>query len=212
MKSILVSCVVLFVLMITSVRSFGDSLRKTDFATVEAGAFVWGDPLMDDTFGPFIDLFGSFNKKINDNFAALVKAEYITADGETQGIDVSADGVKGGASLVYMLSTAHTATPYLLGGGLVEYRNVAGSAGNETAEEDDTDLGFELGGGVEFDFNPKTLLDLGLLYQNISDFDSIAANVKIGYALTDEISAILNGSYAFDEEDYFVRGGLAFKL
>ena len=194
------------------VRSFGDSLRKTDHVDVEAGVFVWGDDAIDEVFGPFIALSGAFNKMLNDNLAVLGTVGYITADGSSEGVDLAFDGIKGVADAVYLLAPANAVDPYVLGGILMEYNKIEGSGGGYSDSEDESDIGFDLGGGVEFDLNPKFLLDLGLLYQNIADFDSIAAKARLGCAINAKTTLVFDSYYAFDENDFYALAGVAVKL
>lgn len=212
MKAIRVAVLPLVALLFVSQNTWGSTLRNTDYMDVEVGTFAFGDEVNNDIFGSFIDIFGSFNKTMNDNAALLTKVEYITADGSSQGVDLTFDGIKAGISFVYLLSPGTAADPYALAGALGEYNRIEGSSSGYTANDDDTEAGFELGGGLEFDLDPKSVLDLGLLYQSIGDFDSIAANARVGFVLNEKTTLVLAGSYAFDEEDYYARVGVAIKL
>jgi opacity protein-like surface antigen len=201
------------VVSISSVHCYGESLRNTDYISVEAGAFTYGDKVMDDIFGTHVDLFGSVNKRLNQNVAALGKLEGIYGEGSSAGIDLTHYGLKGGLSLVYLVSPEKSAAdPYILAGGLVEYNQVEGSAGGESASKDETEVGFEIGGGIEFDLGSKTFGDVGLLYQNIGEFDSLTPNARLGYAFSEKLTGLLSVGYALDEEDYWLRLGLGVKL
>ncbi len=199
------------IISLVSVRGFADSLRNADYLNLEAGAFVSGDKLINDIFGPHLDAFGALNKMLTDNFSALGKVEGIYGEGSKSGIDLTRSGLKAGLSLVGLLTPGKPVDPYVLAGGLFEYNRVTASAGGADENDSDSEFGFEVGGGIEFNLEPKTLLDLGVLYQKFSDFDSIYANARIGYAFTTSVTLLIEGGYAFDEEDYYARAGIAVK-
>lgn len=212
MKSCIVACVVIFTLMLVSVNSFGDSLRKVDYISAGIGIDVFGDPVIDDIFGPFFNISGAINKKVTDSISLLGRGLYSAASGDTQGVDVSADKLNGAVSMVYLLFPSNAITPYLVAGGLFQYAKIEAVSGNESIDEDDSDIGFELGGGIEFDLGQKTLLDIFALYQSAGDFDAFGGGANFGYALNAKTILTLGGDYSFDEEDYGVHVGVAFKL
>lgn len=214
MSKVLSALSILAVLVgLSSTRCIAESLRNTDYASVEAGVFAYGDEFVDEIFGPHANLFGSINKKLNPNVALLGKLEGIFGEGSSGGVDLTHEGVKAGVSLVYLLSPENSsADPYLQAGGLVMYNRVDGSDGGESDSEDDSDAGFEVGGGIEFDLGPKSFGDVGLLYQSVGDFDALTPNVRFGYALSEKLTGLLTAGYALDEEDYWARLGLAVKL
>ncbi len=206
------TCVVVTaIICLVSGSGFAQTLRDTDYFTLEAGTFVSGDKLINDIFGPHLDAFGALNKMLTDNFSVLGKVEGIYGEGSKSGIDLTRSGLKAGLSLVGLLMPGKPVDPYVLAGGLFEYNRVTASAGGADENDSDSEFGFEIGGGIEFNLEPKTLLDLGVLYQKFSDFDSIYANARIGYALTTSVTLLLEGGYAFDEEDYYARAGIAVK-
>jgi opacity protein-like surface antigen len=213
MNKVHASLLILLALIgLTSGRSFAGSLRNTDYISVEAGAFVYGDEVIDDAFGAHANLSGSINKMLNHNAVILVKLEGLYGEGESAGVDLTHGGLKGGVSLMYLLAPEKSADPYILAGGLIMYNEVESSDGDNTVSEDDSDAGFEIGGGVEFDLGPKSFGDLGLLYQNVGNFDALSPNVRFGCALNEKITGLFTAGYAIDEEDVWARLGLAVKL
>lgn len=198
---------------LSTATCIADRLRSTDYVSVEGGIFTYGDEALDEIFGPHADLFGSANWMVAPNLAVLGKLEGILGEGSSGGVDLTHEGLKGGLSLVYLVSPEKgSADPYLLAGGLAMYNRVEGSSGGDTASEDDTDVGYEVGGGIEFDIGAKSFGDVGLLYQSVGDFDSLSPNARFGYALSEKFTGLLAGGYSVDEEDYWVRVGLGVKL
>lgn len=192
---------------------FAEGFRDKDYVSVEGGVFTYGDEVVDEVFGAHLVLFGSLNKVVNPNVAVLGKIEGIYGEGSSAGVDLTHDGLKGGLSLVYLVSPENdAASPYLLAGGLAIYNRVEGSANGDTADEDDSDVGFEVGGGIEFDLGPQSFADVGLVYQSVGDFDALTPNARLGFEFSEKTTGLLTAGYALDEEDYWVRLGLGVKL
>ena len=198
--------------MLFVVPAHAEGLRGADYLTLEAGAFTYGDDVIDDAFGTHIDLFGSLNKALTRNVTLLGKIEGIYADGSKDGIDLTHTGVKAGLSGVYLIAPDNAANPYILAGGLFEYNQIEGSVGGDSESEDDTDVGFEVGGGVEFALGTQAIADVGLIYQSIGDFDSLTPTARLGFAFNEKTLGLLTVGYALDEEDSWIRAGLAVKL
>jgi len=204
--------ILIIAICFTSIRSYAEGLRNTDYATVEAGAFKFGDELIDDIFGTYINLYGSANKMLNNNASVLGELEGIYGEGSSEGIDLTSTGVKGELSLVYLLMPNEAIDPYLIAGGLFEYNRIEASAAGETEDDDDSNAGFQVGGGIEFDLGEKAFGDIALVYQNIGDFDSLTPNVRFGYTLSEKAVLLLTAGYAIDEEDMWARLGVGVKL
>lgn len=206
----------LFVLASTICTSFNishaASLRDSDYITIEGGAFKFGDEVVDDIFGTYAGLFGEVNKIIDNHFSVLGTLGGIYGEGSSEGIDLTHTGLKAGLGLVFMVAPENsTANPYLLAGGLYEYNEIEGEASGTTQSEDDSDYGYEVGGGIEIEMGSKALIDLGLAYQSIGDFDSLTTKARLGYEIGANTLGLLTFGYALDEEDIRLLLGVGVK-
>lgn len=192
-------------------NSFAAGLHGSDYVDFEAGAFKYGDEVVDDLLGTHADFLGAVNKKITSNVDLLASGEFIFAYKDKDGIKVDHEGVKAGLRLNLLLAPGKAIAPYLLAGGLYEYNRLAGTSDSESASKDDSDFGGEAGGGVEFDLAPL-LIDANLIYQKFQDFDTFATEAKLALALNEKIIPFVVGRYAFDEKDISCRIGLAVKF
>ena len=211
MKSIFVALLITTLVGIPG-SSFADSLRRSNYVEADVGAFVWGDPVINDIFGPFFSLSLAGNKSLNENFSVIGKFDHITGSASEDGATLTFTGEKVSACLEYFLSSNNLANPYLLGGVVYEKNTLKGTISGDSGKIDDSSGGIALGGGVEFDPNSQISLDIGLQYTKISDFDSISMNTSLGYAIRERITLVFNGAYAFDEQDYQLRAGVLYRL
>lgn len=78
---------------------------------------------------------------------------------------------------------------------------VEASSGGETINEDETNAGFSVGGGLELVVEPNVLIDLGLDYSKVEEEDGVDGNIGLGCWFNPKVMGGISGSYDFDDGD-----------
>ncbi len=187
-----------------------DTLLGKNYVGGSLGMISFGDDM--DAFDDATSLKGFGNINLNANMDLALSADYAWADGKDMGIEVDTNALSGGGDLVYFFRPNQRCNPYLKAGLAVIKSEVEASAFGVKVSEDDTNVGFGAGGGVEFEATKAILLRAGLDYFNVDSDDSVNVSGKLGYWFNPQILGFVGGAYDFDSEDKVGEIGMVFKL
>lgn len=154
---------------------------------------------------PNIDVVASVSLSKMDGKAVLVDPYLGPVD-----YKADADGTSLSAQLQYHFTPGGTVDPYVDFGILWAKSEVELKALGETFKDDDSDTGFVLGGGAEFNINKMLSVDAGLHYQSdMFDEDDTSVALALNVWATPQLLFSVGTTYTLDAEDMGVTLGLA---
>jgi Opacity protein and related surface antigens len=187
-------------------NSMADVVAEKNYALVRAGIYQFGDDLLDEALGNATIFTASASFNVAAQIDAHGAMQYITASKN----DFDVTGLQVGGGATYWFKPGAQINPYAGAGVFVSKSEVKYSGIWTDISEDDTNIGFTVGGGAEFDIAPKVLLSAGLDFETCDGESDVNLIVNAAYAVAQNI--YLGGSvgYWFDEGDMAVMAGLAF--
>jgi opacity protein-like surface antigen len=188
-----------------------DTLLGKNYVGGSLSMISFGEDDMD-VFDDATGLNGFGNINLNSNIDLQVGASYAWTDGDYMGISLDANTLQAGADLVYFFRPERRCNPYLKAGLAVVKSEVEAALLGVTVSEDDTNVGFGAGGGVEFEATKEILFRAGLNYFNVDSDDSVNLSGKLGYWFNPQILGYVGGSYDFDSEDKVGEIGMVFRI
>jgi opacity protein-like surface antigen len=172
----------------------------------------FGDDDLDEVLGNGYSFDALANINLNQNIDLNLGIGYLWADGDTEGIEIDLTGIGAGADLVFFFKPGEKVNPYIRAGLMVVKSEVEVSGFGESVSEDDTEVGFGAGVGLELEFTEQVLFRFGLDYFNIDSEDSIDFGIGAGYWFNETVMGTISGSYDFDSENASSSIGLIVKL
>jgi opacity protein-like surface antigen len=188
-----------------------DTLLGKNYVGGSLGMITFGEDDME-VFDDATSLNAFGNLNLNSNVDLQLGLGYMWTDGNYEGISLDANSLQGKADLVYFFRPERRCNPYLKAGLAVVRSEVEAALLGVKVSEDDTNVGFGAGGGVEFEATKEILLRAGLDYFNVDSDDSVNLSGKAGYWFNPQILGFVGGSYDFESEDKVGEVGMVFKL
>jgi len=172
----------------------------------------FGDDQLDDDFGGYYGGGLTLNYNLIPHLDLQAGGGYLWADGDREAVDLEIDQFGAVIGLQAYMNPEERVTPYVFGGfnyidWEVEARGPGGKSGS-----DDTDEGFNAGGGIQIKVTPKFLIDASGDYSDVGDSDDWGANLDFGYWIRPGILGTLGSSYNFDSENMSISIGALFTL
>ncbi|MDZ8120208.1 porin family protein [Pontiella agarivorans] len=198
----------IMVMAITAQTSNAKTLLGTNHVRGAFGMVKFGDNFSDDVLGYGYGFEGAVNIAVHSNIDLNITGSYLTADGDTAGVNIDTTTLSGGASLLYHFSPRETVNPFISAGvGAVRSElEIAGS------EEHETDTGLNAGAGIEIEASENILCRIRGDYINIDNEDDIAFTASAGYWFTARFMGEAGLSYSLDSEDIVANLGLVFSM
>lgn len=153
----------------------GAAVPTGDFGDIaETGFTVGGD--LGFMFTPTLSAYvgGTFNSfAVDDEFLALLGLGGVQAD------DLSYNLYGGEAGLKANFGTGTGMTPFLRGGVVYYTAELGGDGLGEDAEDNEFELGFEVGGGLALPLGPRISVTPAVSYTDIEDLNFVRAQVGL---------------------------------
>ncbi|OHB60293.1 MAG: hypothetical protein A2168_08155 [Planctomycetes bacterium RBG_13_50_24] len=131
--------------------------------------------------------------------------DYVDSDGKRYMRDVEISTLCFRADLVHTFCESEKVKPYFNIGLRVMDTDVSGPAN----VSDDTDVGFGLGIGIEFELNPALMAKISAEHDNVGD-DADYFTALLGCWFTDEIMGTIGVGRETDADSTYLQAGVVF--
>ena len=198
-RSMVIALVAAVSLATGTSSSIGEPLLGKNYVGASFSFIQFGDDLLDEILGTGYGLSVFGNRNLGPNTDLFVSGGRNWADGNDAGIEVDLSSTYVGGDIIHFLSPSEPVNPYFHAGlTLVEAEvELSGPAGRFST--DDSEIGFGLGGGIEFDTTENVTSSIGISYFNIDSEDSIGVGGFLAYWFNETVVSSIGGSYDLDD-------------
>jgi opacity protein-like surface antigen len=170
----------------------------------------FGDDAMEEMFDDGTSLTAIGNINLRPHLDLQVGASYLWSDGDYMGFGVDMSSSAAEADMVWFFLPGERLNPYVKGGLRLVKNEVEIDVFG--ASEDESDVGFGGGGGLEFEASRDIVLRGGLDYFHVDSEDSINLSGYAGYWFNRQVVGFIGADYDFESENKAGKIGMAFRL
>ncbi len=203
MKPILIACALCAALGTHTPFAHAERLIGTDWIAGTITYLDFGD------LGPIdngwaLSVLGNVNVTVKGNIDIQGGFTYAWADGGGADLKVTTAG----GEAIFSFKPGSNINPFLQGGVLIAFRNVDVGF----AQQDDTELGFGLGGGSEFSIGSQGVLQLEGNYFVIDGDASLSFDGRFARAFTPKLLGSAGLGFDFDSEALAITFGIVYRV